>query len=134
MRLYKIEKKEQENIIIGFFRKKISFLKNWEKLCKNNARIFQNASLFFDFKPIIKTKNLKNKYFYILLKNIFPITVTKYLKNFCDLLICTGNDAFVLVSAGEIIGVLDGLFPLRLERAKERRERINFLKKIGYIK
>lgn len=134
MKLYKIEKKEQENIIIGFFKKKINFLKNWEELCKNNARIFQNASLFFDFKSLIKTKKLKNKYFYIFLKNIFPITITKYLKNFCDLLLCTGNNAALLIHDAEIIGVLDGLFPLKLEKARERKERINFLKKIGYIR
>lgn len=79
--------------------------------------------------------------FVILLKNAWPINVVNAIKNVQEVLtiICaTANPVQVIIaetSQGRaIIGVIDGYKPLGVEDEEKRKERMEFLRKIGYKK
>ncbi len=77
--------------------------------------------------------------FCILLKNAFPVNVLNPIKNcaeVCRIYCATANPLEVLVaSTGQgngIIGVIDGFPPKGVETAEDRKNRKEFLRKIGY--
>jgi len=88
-------------------------------------------------------KNLQNigagHVFCILLGNAFPINVLNPIKNcpeVCNIYCATANALEIVVAATEqgngIIGVIDGVPPKGVETPEDRRQRKNFLRKIGY--
>jgi adenosine/AMP kinase len=77
--------------------------------------------------------------FCILLKNAFPINVLNPIKNcpeVCRIYCATANPLEVLVASTEqgngIIGVIDGFPPKGVETAEDKKNRKEFLRKIGY--
>lgn len=77
--------------------------------------------------------------FLIYMRNAFPINVLPALKNVVEIvrIFCaTANPVEVLVAGTEqgngIIGVVDGFSPLGIEDEKAKKERHEFLRKIGY--
>lgn len=79
--------------------------------------------------------------FVILLKNAWPINVVNAIKNVQEVLtiVCaTANPVQVIIAETNqgraIIGVVDGYKPLGVEDEEKRKERMEFLRKIGYKK
>lgn len=77
--------------------------------------------------------------FCILLKNAFPINVLNPIKNcpeVCMIFCATANPLDVIVASTEqgsgIIGVVDGFSPKGVEGAEDKKNRKEFLRKIGY--
>lgn len=77
--------------------------------------------------------------FCILLKDLFPINVLNPIKNcaeVCRIYCATANPLEVLVASTEqgngIIGVIDGFPPKGVETAEDKKNRKEFLRKIGY--
>jgi adenosine/AMP kinase len=77
--------------------------------------------------------------FCILLKNAFPINVLNPIKNcpeVCRIYCATANPLEVLVASTEqgngIIGVIDGFQPKGVEGEEDKKNRKEFLRKIGY--
>ncbi len=77
--------------------------------------------------------------FCILLKNAFPINVLNPIKNcpeVCRIYCATANPLEVIVASTEqgngIIGVIDGFPPKGVETAEDKKNRKEFLRKIGY--
>ncbi|MEW6739863.1 MAG: adenosine-specific kinase [Nitrospirota bacterium] len=77
--------------------------------------------------------------FCILLKNAFPINVLNPIKNcpeVCRIYCATANPLEVLVASTEqgngIIGVIDGFPPKGVEGEEDKKNRKEFLRKIGY--
>ncbi len=88
-------------------------------------------------------KNAKNigagHSFIIMLRNAYPINVLNTLKNVQEIthiLVASANPLEVIVAETEqgraIIGVVDGFSPLGVENEEKKRERKEFLRKIGY--
>ena len=76
---------------------------------------------------------------YIFLKHTFPINVLNRIKNLSEVthIFCaTANPTEVIIAETEqgraILGVVDGSSPLGVEDDKEKKERKEFLRKIGY--
>jgi len=79
--------------------------------------------------------------FVVLLKDVYPINVmnrVKSLEEVATVYCATGNPVKVLVAdVGEgraLVGVADGLRPKGVESEKDKEERKQFLRKIGYKK
>lgn len=79
--------------------------------------------------------------FVIVLKEAYPINVLNRIKDVeevVNIYCATGNPVKVLVAEYEggrgIIGVIDGLASKGIESEKEKKERHEFLRKIGYKK
>ncbi len=78
-------------------------------------------------------------FFIILIKNAYPINVLNSLKNvqeITEIFAATANPLKIIVaeeneSAG-VIGVMDGYKPLGVENEEDKKERKEFLRKIGY--
>lgn len=77
--------------------------------------------------------------FCILLKNAYPVNVLNAIKNcheVCRIYCATANPLEVLVaSTGQgngIIGVVDGFRPKGIETPDDKKQRKEFLRKIGY--
>lgn len=77
--------------------------------------------------------------FCILLKNAFPINVLNPIKNcpeVCRIYCATANPLEVVVASTEqgngIIGVIDGFPPKGVEGEEDKKNRKEFLRKIGY--
>lgn len=77
--------------------------------------------------------------FCILLKNAFPVNVLNQIKScheVCRIYCATANPLEVLVAStaqgNGVIGVVDGFPPKGVETAADKRERKEFLRKIGY--
>lgn len=77
--------------------------------------------------------------FCILLKNAFPINVLNPIKNcpeVCRIYCATANPLEVVVASTEqgngIIGVIDGFPPKGVEGKEDKKNRKEFLRKIGY--
>lgn len=77
--------------------------------------------------------------FCIVLKDAYPINVLNPIKNcpeVCSIYCATSNPVEVVVAETEqgngIMGVIDGLPPKALETTEARRNRKEFLRKIGY--
>ncbi len=76
---------------------------------------------------------------FIFLKNAFPINVLNRIKNMSEVVniyCATANSTEVIVAETEqgrgIMGVVDGGSPTGVENEKEKKERKEFLHKIGY--
>jgi len=79
--------------------------------------------------------------FVLFIRNAYPINILNQLKQVQEvvsLYVATGNPVEVIVaetSQGRtIIGVVDGYPPLGVESEEDKRERKEFLRKIGYKK
>ena len=77
--------------------------------------------------------------FIIILKNAFPITVLNQVKSVpevCSIFCATANPVEVIIAESElgrgIMGVIDGLKPKGIETDKDKQDRKDFLRKIGY--
>ena len=77
--------------------------------------------------------------FVILMKNGYPINVLNRIKlvpEVCRIFCATANPVEVIVVTTEqgkgILGVIDGLAPKGIEGEQEKKERKEFLRKIGY--
>lgn len=76
---------------------------------------------------------------FIFLKNAYPINVLNRIKNLSEVvnIFCaTANPTEVIVAETKlgrsILGVVDGASPAGVENEKEKKERREFLRKIGY--
>ncbi len=153
----KFEPKE-ENIIIG----QSHFIKTVEDIYE--AMITSSPSIKFgiafceasgkrlirfdgnDNELIEKAKNAAKLIgaghtFVIYLKNGFPINVMKKLKEvdeIVNIFAATGNPIEVIIADHNgnrgILGVIDGFSPLGFETEEDKKERYEFLRKIGYKK
>jgi adenosine/AMP kinase len=79
--------------------------------------------------------------FIVYIKNAYPINVLKYIKEVPEVIrifAATANPLQVIVVETEqgrgIIGVIDGNTPLGVEDEENKKERYEFLRKIGYKK
>ena len=77
----------------------------------------------------------------ILIQNAFPINVLTTLKSVAEItsIYCATSNPLkaVVVRHGDsaaLIGVVDGFSPLGVEKEQDRRERHDFLRRIGYKK
>ncbi|MBE7413787.1 MAG: adenosine-specific kinase [Deltaproteobacteria bacterium] len=77
--------------------------------------------------------------FIIVLKGAYPISVLNQIKNcpeVCSVWCATANPLQVIVTRTAqgkgVVGVIDGFSPLMAEGEKDRLERKQFLRKIGY--
>lgn len=77
--------------------------------------------------------------FCIYLKDTFPINILNQIKNcheVCRIFCATANPLEVIVASTEqgsgIIGVIDGYSPKGIETVEDRKNRKEFLRKIGY--
>ncbi|MVT13318.1 MAG: adenosine monophosphate-protein transferase [Euryarchaeota archaeon] len=78
-------------------------------------------------------------FFIILLKNLFPINVLNAIKNVQEVLTiyaATANPLKVIIyEEGDmrgVLGVIDGYKPLGVENDQDKKERKEFLRRIGY--
>jgi adenosine/AMP kinase len=79
--------------------------------------------------------------FIVYIKNAYPINVLKYIKEVPEVIrifAATANPLQVIVAETEqgrgILGVIDGNSPLGIEDEENKKERYEFLRKIGYKK
>ncbi len=79
--------------------------------------------------------------FIVYIKNAYPINVLKYIKEVPEVVrifAATANPLQVIVAETEqgrgILGVIDGNSPLGIEDEENKKERYEFLRKIGYKK
>ncbi|MGC8954290.1 MAG: adenosine-specific kinase [Desulfurococcus sp.] len=79
--------------------------------------------------------------FVLFIRNAYPINVLNQLKNIQEvvsLYVATGNPVQVIVGETNqgrvILGVVDGYPPLGVESEEDKKERRDFLRKIGYKK
>ena len=77
--------------------------------------------------------------FLIMLRNVFPISVLNQVKQcqeIVNIFVATSNPVKVLVARDNeqaaILGVMDGFSPLGVETMDNARERMKFLRNIGY--
>ena len=77
--------------------------------------------------------------FIILLRNAYPINVLNALKNVQEItriMVASANPLQVIIGKTEqgnaILGIVDGYTPLGVENEEKRKERKEFLRKIGY--
>jgi len=77
--------------------------------------------------------------FIIMLRNAYPINVLNALKNVQEIthiIVASANPLQVIIGKTEqgraILGVVDGYTPLGVENEEKRKERKEFLRKIGY--
>lgn len=77
--------------------------------------------------------------FCILLKNAFPINILNSVKScpeVCRIFCATANPLVIIITSTEqgngIMGVIDGSPPKGVESAQDKKDRKEFLRKIGY--
>jgi len=152
-----IEKPDEEiNVIIG----QTHFIKSTEDLYETLVTSVPGAKFGLAFceasgKRLIRYEGnddilikyaIKNAekvgaghFFIILLKNLFPINVLNAIKNVQEVLTiyaATANPLKVIIyEEGDmrgVLGVIDGYKPLGVENDQDKKERKEFLRKIGY--
>lgn len=76
----------------------------------------------------------------VLVRNAYPINVLNTLKRIpavCNIIVATGNPVQVLVAETElgraIIGAVDGTSVTAIENEKQKEERRELVKKLGYV-
>lgn len=76
---------------------------------------------------------------FIFLKNTYPINILNRIKQIsevCRIFCATANPTEVIIAETEqgrgILGIIDGGSPLEVENEKDKKERREFLRKIGY--
>jgi adenosine/AMP kinase len=96
--------------------------KDMEKLAVNNAKLINAGHVFIIF-----------------LKNTFPINVLNNIKNtpeVCRIFCATANPLYVIIAENKlgrgILGVIDGQSTNNVEKLKDKNDRHNLLRKIGY--
>ncbi|WP_440059688.1 adenosine-specific kinase [Thermogladius sp. 4427co] len=79
--------------------------------------------------------------FVLFIRNAYPINILNQLKNVHEIVsiyVATGNPVQVIVAETDqgraIIGVVDGYSPLGVEGSEDKKERYDFLRRIGYKK
>ena len=79
--------------------------------------------------------------FVLYIRNAWPINIMnalKHVQEVVELYVATANPVQVIVAETDqgraVIGVVDGYTPLGVEKEEDRRERYEFLRKIGYKK
>jgi len=77
--------------------------------------------------------------FIVIIRNAFPINVLGSIKavpEVCNIFCATANDVEVLVAGTPlgrgVVGVIDGQSPVGVEGEEHVKERVEFLRKIGY--
>ena len=77
--------------------------------------------------------------FIIFIKNAYPINVLKRIQQVpevCNIYCATSNPLEVIIAETEqgiaIIGIIDGFKSRGIESSEDKKERISFLRKIGY--
>lgn len=77
--------------------------------------------------------------FIILLRSGYPINVLNRIKNVsevCSIYAATANPIQVVIAETDkgrgVVGVIDGSTPLGIENEEDKKERTEFLRKIGY--
>ncbi len=77
--------------------------------------------------------------FFIYMKDGFPVNIlnrVKEVQEVCCIFCATANPLQVIVAESEqgrgIMGVIDGETPLGIEKDTDKKERVEFLRKIGY--
>jgi len=77
--------------------------------------------------------------FFIFIENGFPVSILNSIKSVpevCRIFCATANPAEVVVAEGAqgraILGVIDGVSPRGVEGEQDRKDRLSFLRKIGY--
>lgn len=77
--------------------------------------------------------------FCVILRDAYPINILNQVKNcpeVCRIYCATANPLQVVVArtgqGGGVLGVIDGLTPKGVEREKDRQDRRDFLRRIGY--
>ena len=77
--------------------------------------------------------------FFVYLRDGFPVNVLGRIKNVdevCRIFCATANPLQVIVAATDqgrgVLGVIDGQAPLGIESDEDTKERIDFLRQIGY--
>jgi adenosine/AMP kinase len=156
LKIIRIDIPEGCNIIIG----QTHFIKTAEDLYEGIATTVPKAKFGIAFAEasgpcLIRTegndteliniciKNLQKlgsgHVFCILLKDAFPINVLNQIKNcpeVCRVFCATANPIEVVVaetSQGKgVLGVIDGFSPKGVEKAEDKAQRKEFLRKIGY--
>ncbi|MFP3317708.1 MAG: adenosine-specific kinase [Thermoplasmata archaeon] len=152
-----IEKPDEEiNVIIG----QTHFIKSTEDLYETLVTSVPGAKFGLAFceasgKRLIRYEGnddilikyaIKNAekvgaghFFIILLKNLFPINVLNAIKNVQEVLTiyaATANPLKVIIyEEGDmrgVLGVIDGYKPLGVENDQDKKERKEFLRRIGY--
>lgn len=87
-------------------------------------------------------KNIGAGHIFVLyIRNAWPINILntlKHVQEIVELYVATANPVQVIVAETDqgraVIGVVDGYTPLGVEKEDDRRERYEFLRKIGYKK
>jgi adenosine/AMP kinase len=156
MKVVKVEKPEDVNIIIG----QSHFIKTVEDLYEAMVNSVPNIKFGVGFCESsglclvrhdgndaemieLAKKNAKNisagHTFVITIKGAYPLNVLNAVKNVCEVcsIYCaTANNVEVIIAESEqgrgILGVIDGHHTKRIEDEKEAKERKTFLRKIGY--
>ena len=79
--------------------------------------------------------------FVLYIRNAYPINILNRLKNIQEVVsiyVATANPVQVIVAETDqgraVIGVVDGYTPLGVEGVEDKKERIEFLRRIGYKK
>ena len=156
LRLVPIKKPENVNIIIG----QAHFIKTVEDIHELVVTSVPNASFGLAFcessGPLLvrtsgTSKRLTNlaaknalvvgagHSFFLLLENCYPVNILPRLKDVAEVvsIFCaTANPVSLVVGVTEkdraILGVVDGGSPVGVEKAKDKKARREFLRKIGY--
>ncbi len=157
MEVVKVEKPSEEiNVIIGY----THFIKSAEDVYEALVTSMPGIKFGFAFceasgdrlvryegtdDELVEyaIKNAKNigagHSFIIMLRNAYPINVLNALKNVQEIthiIVASANPLQVIIGKTEqgraILGVVDGYTPLGVENEEKRKERKEFLRKIGY--
>lgn len=107
------------------------------KLIRYSSTDSEMESLAIQNAKLLKCGHI----FIIFLKDAYPINVLQKIKSVhevCNIFCATANPLEVIVAqtlqGRGIIGVIDGEASSNVENEKDKVERINFLRKIGYKK
>ena len=152
----RIEKPEEVNLIFG----QSHFIKTVEDLYEALVAVVPGIKFGLAFSEasgpcLIRTegtdkaleelavKNLKKigcgHSFLIFLKDAYPINVLNAIKStaeVCQIFCATANSVEVVIGQGKtgraVLGVVDGASPKGVEAEKDKKDRKEFLRKIGY--
>ncbi len=156
IKLVKIEKPEEINLIFG----QSHFIKTTEDLYEALVTAVPGIKFGLAFSEasgpcLIRTEGTDRKLedlaannlqrigcghsFLIFLKEAYPINVLNAIKRVaevCQIFCATANSVEVVIGEEKggraVLGVLDGASPKGIEKEKDKKERKEFLRKIGY--
>jgi adenosine/AMP kinase len=156
IKLIKIEKPEEVNLIFG----QSHFIKTSEDLYEALVTAVPGIKFGLAFSEasgpcLIRTEGTDRKLedlvannlkrigcghsFLILLKEAYPINVLNAIKRVaevCQIFCATANSVEVVIGEEKggraVLGVIDGASPKGIEKEKDKKERKEFLRKIGY--